>query len=127
MVDQTAPISSPGKIVSFVANANLSAYMFYPVKLVTGGKVDICSAATDRAIGVLLNDPIADGEAAVGMFGIYPVKMVGVSSPGDRIVADATGKGLTSTTANDWNFAIALALSAANDVTPCLVGPFGNI
>lgn len=127
MVDQTAPISSPGKTLSFVANADLSAHQFHFVKLVTGGKVDLCSAETDRAIGVLLNDPISGGEALVGMFGVYPVKHVGVANPGDRLSAEAASKAAVTTTAADWTVAIALALTAAGDISPALVGPFGNV
>ncbi len=127
MVDVTAPIDSPGKTLSFVANADLSAAQFYLVKLVTGGKVDLCSAATDRAIGVLLNDPISGGEALVGMFGVYSVKHVGVANPGDRLAADSASKAAVTTSAADWTVGIALALTAAGDISPALIGPFGNV
>ncbi len=128
MVSTFAPIKSVGKVLSFEANADLSANQFYPVKLVTGGKVDLCTAHTDRAIGVLLNDPIAGGEAEVGMFGVYPVKMGNTTAAGDRLCAKTTtGEADVTTSTADWVFGIALAIQASGDIGPVLVGPFGNL
>ena len=42
---------------SYTAAADLSANQFYAVKLSADHTVNLCTAATDRAIGILQNKP----------------------------------------------------------------------
>ena len=49
----------------FTASADLSAKQYYFVKLSSETKVTVCSAVTDKPIGVLQNKP-ASGEQALG-------------------------------------------------------------
>lgn len=126
MVSTFAPIYSPGKVLTYEANADLRTKQYWPVKLVTGGKVDLCTAHTDVAIGILLNDPNTGMEAQVGQFGVYPVKMGNTTAAGDRLCAKTTtGEADVTTTGGDWVFGIALGVCASGDVGGVLVGPFG--
>ena len=65
---------SPGiDIGTFTAAADLSAKQFYFVKLASATTVNVCSATTDRAIGILQNNPESGEQAVVQIFGISKV------------------------------------------------------
>lgn len=127
MVSTSAPITIVGKTITLEAAVDLSAKQFYPVKLVTGGKCNICTAATDVVVGILLNDPRAGEEGVVGLFGIYQVVFGATTAAGDRLTSNGTGEAIVTTTAADWVFGIALAVQATGDIGPAIVGPFGYV
>jgi hypothetical protein len=66
--------------VNFKANADLSAKQFFVVKQTAADVVDLCAAATDRAIGVLGNAPKANQAAQVGTDGVLKVVSDGSGS-----------------------------------------------
>jgi hypothetical protein len=93
---------------SFEAAADLSAKQFYFVKLATGGKVDVCAAATDVPIGVLQNKPTSGQTAEVTVLGITKV-----SGDADLAIGNLIG------TSSDGQ---AAAYAAGTDTTKYVVG-----
>lgn len=63
---------------NLTAGADLSSKQYHFVKLASASTVDVCSAITDRAIGILQNNPTSGNTATVTIFGI------------SKIVADGT-------------------------------------
>lgn len=128
-VKASAPYMSVGKTFTLVSGEDLSAQQFTAVKVNSSGRVVKCTAATDRAIGILLNDPnLADMEAVIGCFGIYPVRAGAAFVEGDRLAADADGELVATTNANDWTLGLALGeAGAADEIVSALIGPFGNL
>lgn len=65
-------VESPNTVVlTYIAGADLSSSQFLAVKAgATVGQVVLCTAATDRAIGVLQNKPKSGQEAAVMVLGV---------------------------------------------------------
>jgi len=56
---------------TFLAAADLSSYQYYWVKVSAANTVDVCSALTDKPIGILQNEPSAAGQPAeVMIFGV---------------------------------------------------------
>lgn len=83
----------PAVTLSFPANADLSAKQYYAVKLVSGGKVDVCSAVTDVPIGILQNNPnAADKVAEVMVFGISKVNSDAAIAVGNQLGTAADGQ-----------------------------------
>lgn len=102
---------------SYTANADLSTKQFFCVKYVAGPKVDLCSAATDRCIGILQTKPSASGRnASVRHLGISKAVSDGTApiAVGDTVGADANGRVIKKTT-ND-NGLIGEALDASSAV-----------
>ena len=65
---------SPGiDFGTLTAAADLSAKQYYFVKLASATTVNVCTATTDRAIGILQNDPESGEQAVVRIFGISKV------------------------------------------------------
>lgn len=129
MVNTAAPYTIMGTTQTVPSGADLSAGRYLAVKLDASGRAVLAAAATDRAVGVLMNNPnAADMEAVFGSFGTYPMKAGGSFNEGDRLVSDSNGKVVASTTAGDWTIGIALGASTGeNQIVPVRVGPFGNI
>lgn len=109
----------PSDTVTFEAGEDLSAKQFYFVYITSDGQLVAVDAESDvHAVGVLLNDPDAVGEAASVM--TTPGKIVKVVSDGTDDIAkgakvgpDAAGKCVVKT--NDVYHGIALEASAAAD------------
>ena len=65
---------SPGiDLGTLTAAADLSSKQYYFVKLASATTVNVCTATTDRAIGILQNDPTSGQSAVVRIFGISKV------------------------------------------------------
>lgn len=65
---------SPGiDLGTLTAAADLSGKQYYFVKLASATTVNVCTATTDRAIGILQNDPTSGQSAVVRIFGISKV------------------------------------------------------
>lgn len=80
--------------VTMEAAADLSAKQYYFVKVSAANKVNICSAATDNPLGVLVNKP-KEGEAAsvlVAGIGNLIVAAATVSDGTKQLGTDANGK-----------------------------------
>lgn len=105
-------------IGSIGAAADLSASQFCFVKVTAAYTVNITTAATDFAIGVLQNKPNAAGQPAqIARDGISKIKAGAAVAAGDRLTSDATGRGITTVTAGNRYHAIALeAAGAANQL-----------
>lgn len=80
-----------------------------------------------KVIGVLQNAPAASQAATVRMLGLSKLVVDGSAGtivPGSKLAADAVGRGIATTTANDEIFAVALAGSTVkNDIIPVFVTP----
>lgn len=83
---------------SFVSNDDLSAQadQFRPVKLVTTTKnrITVCTAATDRVIGIVQDKPKVGDAAQVAQFGRYFAKVDGSGTAiaiGDWLGPNAAG------------------------------------
>lgn len=134
------PAASGGLVTeTFIANSDLSAKQYYPVKIVTGGdardvKVDVCTVAGERADGILLNNPTA-GQTAVVAIGFGKVKVVAgavLATPGTLLKVDATGRVqaasllVQATGAGSYVLGVLLtAAAAAGSVVEMLWQPIG--
>jgi hypothetical protein len=86
------------------ANADLSAKRGYAMKLTAADVVDVPSAATDLAIGVLINNPLQNQTAEVMVLGIATVWADGTTaiSVNDRLGTNNSGVWVKKATA-DYN------------------------
>ena len=116
--------------LSYPAAGDLSTKQFYPVQMLSTGRVNTISTTTTAAIGILQDDPDAAGRAcAVRLVG--ESKMIvdgGVNPiyPGYRLGMATNGGGVMTTTANQEVIAIALEQStAAGDIISVLILPGG--
>lgn len=96
------------RLGTLTAAADLSGKQFHFVKLASATTVNVCSAITDKPIGVLQNTPTSGGVAEICIFGIT------------KVVADATySAGAVLGTSNDGQ---AKAIVAGTDVTQYALG-----
>lgn len=102
--------------ISRPANADLSTKQYLFVKAVSGGaglpgKVDVCSATTDVAMGVLQDKPAAaDRAAEVGVLGVTKITAGAAFLAGVRLAPMASGK---AQTAVSTQFPAGIALTSA--------------
>ncbi len=83
---------------TFEAGSDLSAGQFKFVALAADGQVDLAGAGA-QAIGILINEPSAAGNAAtVIMTGKTIVEAGGSVTAGDEVAADTDGNAVTATT-----------------------------
>lgn len=113
---------------------DLSAKQFFIVKLDTGNAegIALCSATTDRCLGVLQNKP----KGATGVPLAAEVLLLGISkmivdggasaiSIGSYIGTDSSGRGVVKTTPDETIIGIALeASTVTGDIIRVLVMPF---
>lgn len=80
--------------LSLPASADLSTKQYYLVEIANTGKVSVCNAAGEMALGVLQDKPAADGR--VGQVAVAGVTKVVAGSggidEGDLVTTDAGGK-----------------------------------
>jgi len=113
--------------ITFKAAEDLSDYQYHFVKLDADGKVEHCTASTDVIIGILMNAPDAEDEAArVRVLGTGKLVMSGTCDEGNFITAsdqaESYSEGLATTTAKDVVGGIALeAATAADDIIEVLI------
>ncbi len=85
--------------------------------------VAVASASTDKLIGIAQNAAVNAGDAVEvalpggGAKGLCS----GVVAAGDLLTADGAGNLVATTSANDRLVAVAMDLSAANDIIPVMV------
>lgn len=85
---------------SLEAGADLSAKQYYFVKL-SSGKAAVCSAATDKPIGVLQNKPTSGQTAEIMALGISKVSGDADLSADDLIGTSADGQADAKTVGTD--------------------------
>jgi hypothetical protein len=87
--------------LSLPVSADLSTKQYLFVELANTGKVSVCNAAGEHAIGVLQDKPAADGR--VGQVAVGGVTKVFAGSggidEGDLVTTDAAGKAIVATKA----------------------------
>jgi hypothetical protein len=81
--------------VSLVAAADLSSSQYRFVKLDSAGKAAACSAATDRPIGVLQNNPTSGNVAEVLVAGGTKLVLGGTVTEGQIVSPSSTGTAVT--------------------------------
>lgn len=82
---------------TFKAGADLSAKQYHFVKMSAPQTVVACSGVTDKAIGILQNDPDAAGEeAVVAILGTSKLVAGGVCTFGTNLGPKADGRAQTA-------------------------------
>lgn len=113
-----------GNYISREAASDLSDKQYYLVKLNSSNKVELCSAATDKILGVLSNAPEAGETAVVRLInsnGTFKVKTAASNiSQGARLTADSAGKAVATTTVGNVVFGRMLVASTASDIAEYL-------
>lgn len=116
----------PGRTLTLLANADLSAVQFTGVALDNTGKGGAPSAGAS-ILGILQNKPTSGQEASVMLDGVSKM-LVGSATvtAGDKVMVDSAGKAVTATSTN---FAIGWALTtgAASTIITVALIPGGKI
>jgi hypothetical protein len=102
--------------LSLIAGADLSAgqYLFVEESAATDRTVTVCNAITDKALGVLQNDPDAAGQAAVvRVYGTSKVVAGAAITRGAAVAPMASGKAQTAVS-TQFPRGIALESAAAD-------------
>ncbi len=115
--------------ISMKAGADLSAKQYYFVKLTANpGECDVCAAATDKAIGVLQNDPTSGQPALVRIFGRTKVVGDAALSVADFIGTSADGQADAKTPGTDTTeYVLGIVIkanAAAGDIAEAIL--YGN-
>lgn len=79
-------------IVSFTAGGTLSSSQYLAVKLSADDTVVICTAATDKPIGILQNKPASGATAEVCVFGLTKWQGDSDLTAGDLVGPSADGQ-----------------------------------
>lgn len=114
------------KFGQLTAGADLSAKQYHFVKLASATTVDVCSAITDKPIGVLQNTPTSGQAAEVCIFGITKVVADGVLAAGNLIgtssdgQADAIAAGTDTTV---YTMGQAIEAAAAGNIVTMFLNP----
>lgn len=97
--------STVGTEKTLVAGADLSASLYFFVKLNASGNLVLGAAGTDNIVGIVQNNDGGSGAGATYRFGgTSKVKLGGTVAIGDWVTSDAAGKGVATTT--DGNVAV---------------------
>ena len=118
----------PGFSYSLEASADLSAEQFTFMVADANGEAAQAGAGDD-AVGVLQNDPAAQGEAAnLQTFGISKVVAGAAVASGAQVMSDATGRAITATGTGAFVTGVALQAAAnADEIIAVLVSPGGQL
>jgi hypothetical protein len=99
--------------ISLLASADLSAKQYHFVKISGVNTVTFCSGITDKAIGILQNDPVSGGVAVVAIAGTSKLVAGGVVTAAGSVATKADGRAQTAVATQ---YARALTLeTSAND------------
>lgn len=117
------------KVPGLTAGADLSAKQYRFVAVSANLTVNVASADGQRALGVLLNDPLQDQEAEVIVFGTTKVEAGEAITAGDYVKTDSVGRAAvlepTATGADVGSIALGMAIesaSAAGSLVTIVVG-----
>ena len=107
--------------ISLEAGGDLSAGQFRFVEVASDGQVDLVAAAGGSAVGVLLNDPDAQGKAAtVAYAGRVKVVAAGTIAAGDLVQSDGSGEALLAAS-GDYVLGKCLVGGAAGELVEVLL------
>lgn len=123
---------------TMTADAALGSYLNYPVTVqgaAADAGVELCNAATDIPIGVIVG--FADAGAAsdqlriAGVGDVVPVKCTNTVTRGARVKVDTTGYGILDTATSGGAglvgiLGIALESGSADDLVLVLIAPGTN-
>ena len=108
-------------VKTFVASGDVAAYRLIAADT-TDGQVIQAAAGTAKLLGVADRLTTANtNRIDVLLQGIAEVELGGTVAMGDLITADADGKGVATTTANDRYVGMATQAGAAGDVIGVLI------
>jgi len=96
------------KLTALVAGADLSAKQWHAVKLNSTGVVVLATADTDKAIGILINEPTSGQPCEIVALGETKAAMAATVAVGDSLTVNSTSQLKTTTTAGKKILAIAL-------------------
>ena len=110
-------------IGTLTAAADLSGKQYYFVKLASATTVNVCSAVTDKPIGVLQNTPTSGQAAEVTLFGISKINLDGTTVAGDLLGTAADGQAAVYTTTDTTKYQCGQAIEAgaANTVATAFI------
>lgn len=114
------------KFGQVVAAADLSAKQFHFVKLASATTVAVCSAITDKPIGVLQNSPTAGQSAEICIFGITKVVADGVLAAGNLIGTSADSQADAIVAGTDTTVYVlgqAIEVAAAGNIVTMFFNP----
>lgn len=107
-------ISNYAVRITLKAAADLSGSQYCFVKLDASGNAALCSAATDKPIGVLQNQPISGKEASILVEGGTKVKASAAVAIGASVGTTSTGTAVTLAQGTDTTkYVVGTALTAA--------------
>ena len=116
--------SQPFKI-TLEAGADLSSSQYYFVKLDSAGKAVVCSAVTDKPVGVLQNDPTSGQAAEIVVVGLTKVSTNAALAIGDLVGTSNDGQAAAYVSGTDTTkFIVGQALvtsGAADQLTSIIV------
>lgn len=114
--------------ITLKAGGDLSAKQYHFVKLSADYTVVICAAATDKALGVLQNDPVSGAAAIVRVIGRTKVSSDAALSVNDFIGTQSDGQAdakVPGTDTTEYVLGIVCKASgAADDIAEAIL--FGN-
>lgn len=109
-----------GQMISAVAAADLSALQFRLMRVTgvsgTNPSVNVVTAATQAAVGVLQNAPISGAAATIATGGTSKVTAGATVAAGAEVMSDATGRVITAATAGSRVVGIALTGGAVGEL-----------
>lgn len=110
----------------FVASSSLASSQWCPVKLSsTAGYVTACTANTDVALGILMNNPGTGEVAEIAVLGVVKAKAEAAVNAGSYVCPSTTGRVVTTTDANDDVLGVAVeAAGAAGDLVTIILAHF---
>lgn len=119
-----------GGTMAFISTNDLSATTNIGklVKLDANGQIVLAAAATDKVIGVLLDNPAANQSGTVRLLsaaGTLPIQFGGTVAAGDVLVSNASGQAITGTKAiagaqpTSVVVGVALEAGASGEVHEC--------
>lgn len=79
--------------ITLPAGGDLSSSQYYFVKVNSSGQAVLCSAATDKPIGVLQNDPASGEEASIVVVGGTKLVTNAACDEGTVVGTASSGKG----------------------------------
>lgn len=86
-------IASTAVRITLPAGADLSTSQYLFVKINSSGNAVLCSAATDKPIGVLQNSPVSGGEASITVVGGTKLVTNAACDEGTVVGTASSGKG----------------------------------
>lgn len=107
---------------SLAAAADLSGSQFCFAKVTAADTVNITTAATDFAVGVIQNKPTSGQAVQLGHLGITKVKAGAGITAGDRLTSDSSGRAIATTTSGNRYYAIATqTVTTANQLVSAVL------